>query len=126
MITLNLPDLEFQYLDDFVLFLFVHIAWVDGSIHPTEKDTITEKMQELFPDVADVEQKLTLVESQYRGLGPGQAEIMLKTGTSTFSNIDPKLKRAIHEGLVDIINSNGKIDSAETATLRHLKSWLTS
>ncbi len=113
-----------ENLEDFILFVFLHMGSVDGSLHPNERETILEKIKELFPDTTDFDQKFTQMESVYRQSGSEQAESMIKKTSASFSQIEPSLRAGIYAALFDIINANGRVHSEETQTLRILKSWL--
>ncbi len=113
-----------ESLDDFVLFVFLHMGHVDGSLHPTEKDTILEKMRTLFPTHSGLEEKFRLMESEYIKLGSEAAEVLIKSGSQSYSEIDRQKRIEIYTTLFDIINANGKVNSEETQTLRLLRVWL--
>ncbi len=115
---------ELATIEDFTLLLFFHMAHVDGSLHPNERDAILEKMKGLFPGDESVNGKLLAMESQYAKLGDAKAEVLLKESIQKFSGIDPGLKKEIYSGLFDIINANGKINPEETKTLQVFKEWL--
>ncbi len=65
-------------LEDFTLLLFFHMAHVDGSLYPNERDTILQGMNSLFPGDESVNAKLLAMESQYSRLGDVKAEAMIK------------------------------------------------
>ncbi len=113
-----------ESLEDFTRFVFLHMGYVDGSLHPIEKDAIIEKLNALFPGHPHVEGELLRLETEYRALGSGAAEALIKSGSAAHFHIDPNKKREIYAALFDIINANGRIHSEETHTLRMLKSWL--
>src|SRR5258708_20507639 len=50
---------------DFVLFLYIHMAYADGFFHHTEKELILEKMSKLFPSESDPRTKLERAEKDY-------------------------------------------------------------
>ncbi len=113
-----------EQIEGFTLFLLLHMGRVDGSLHPNERDTILEKMKELFPENSSYEQTLTVMELQYSQLKYGGAEAILKEGFRKFSQIDPLKRKEIYTALFDIINANGRVNEEETQTLQIFKSWL--
>ena len=114
-----------ENIESFALFLFLHMARVDGSLHPNERDTILEKMTELFTG-SSFNEKLTEMELYCSQLKNGVSEIILKEGLQKFSNIDPVKRREIYAVLFDIINANGRVNEEETQTLQVLKPWFTA
>ena len=117
---------ELENLEDFTLFLLLHMGHVDGSLHPNEKDTILERMRELFPGYTLLNEKLAEMELMYGKLSFGRAEELLKISLSKFFHIDPAKKKEIYAALFDIINANGRVNEEETQTLQLFKGWLTS
>lgn len=115
-----------EQIEGFTLFLLLHMGRVDGSLHPNERDTILEKMKELFPGNSSFEQMLTGMEMQYAQLKYGAAETILKEGLQKFAHIDLLKRNEIYSALFDIINANGRVNEEETQTLQTLKSWLVS
>ena len=117
---------EIEKIEDFTLLLLLHMACVDGSLHPNEKDTILERMKGLFPDISALNEKLTESELQYGKLGYARAEELLRISLPKFSHIDPIKRKEIYAALFDIINANGRVNEEETQTLQIFKTWLTS
>lgn len=117
---------ELENFEDFTLLLLLHMGHVDGSLHPNERDAILERMRELFPGYALLNEKLAEMELRYGKLGHSRAEDLLKLRLPKFSDIDPIKKKEIYTALFDIINANGRVNEEETQTLKVFKSWLTS
>ena len=117
---------ELENFEDFTLFLLLHMGHVDGSLHPNEKDTILERMRELFPGYALLNEKLVEMELRYGKLGYTRAEELLKLSLPKFSDIDPIKKKEIYAALFDIINANGRVNEEETNTLKVFKVWFTA
>ena len=117
---------ELENLEDFTLFLLLHMGHVDGSLHPNEKDTILEGMKEIFPNHSTLNEKFVELDAIYKKLGHGRAEDLLKFSLPRFTNIDPVKKKEIYAALFDIINANGRVNEEETQTLQVFKGWLTS
>ena len=111
-------------LEDFVRFIFLHLACVDGSMHPNERDTIIEKMTDFFPGSGGQEEKLAVAESEHKKLGYAAAEELLTVNWPLHSTLDPALKQKLFANLFDIINSDARVNEEETRVLRMLKTWL--
>jgi uncharacterized tellurite resistance protein B-like protein len=116
---------ELNTIEDFTLLLLFHMAHVDGSIHPNERDTIFERMRSMFPDDSSIDQKVMSIEREYLSLGDMRAETLLKESMLKFNATDLSLKREIYAALFDIINANGKVNQEETQALKLFKDWLT-
>src|SRR5882757_9781207 len=97
---------DFHTLEDYILFLFLHLACVDGSLHPNERETILEKMNDRFPETSNHEEKLVNTESEYRKLGNIRAEELLTEGWGQFSSISQEMKTRLYADLFDIVNSD--------------------
>lgn len=117
--------MNLEQIEDFTLFLFLHLGRVDGSLHPNERDTILEKMAEIFPGKSDLNESLTEMEKEYSALGYVNSEDLLKNSLAKFSQLASNTKSKIHQALYDIINANGRVSEEETKTLQFLKTWLT-
>jgi uncharacterized tellurite resistance protein B-like protein len=115
---------EFDQLEDFTLFLFLHMARADGSVHPNEKETIHEKMKEIFKVETIAPSKWMAMESLHEKSGQEASEVFLKNNWLRFTQADPDLKKKIYEALFDILNANGRVDSGEMQTLKSVRSWL--
>jgi uncharacterized tellurite resistance protein B-like protein len=112
-----------EKLEGFTLFLFLHMARVDGSLHPNERDTIVEKMNELFPSHPLDESGLEEMEEQYARLKYGAPEAILQEGLQRFSSEDAIKRKEIYTALFDIINANGRVNEEEKLTLQIFKPW---
>ncbi len=117
---------RFHQLEDYILFLFLHLASVDGSLHPNERETILEKMEELFPENSHVEEKLNTLDAEYRKLGFSAAEELLTEGWPSFASMGNEMKAELYADLFDIINSDARVNEEETRVLKIFKPWLTS
>jgi uncharacterized tellurite resistance protein B-like protein len=112
-----------EKLEGFTLFLLLHMGRVDGSLHPNERDTIVEKMNELFPAEPFDESALEEMEQQYAQLKYGAADSLLQEGMKRFSGEDPIKRKEIYAALFDIINANGRVNQEEKQTLQIFKPW---
>ncbi len=117
---------ELENFEDFTLFLLLHMGHVDGSLHPNEKDTIFERIRELFQNDSLSTEKFAEMELMHEKLGQVRAGELLRISMPKFSHIDPDKKKEIYAALFDIINANGRVNEEETQTLKVFRGWLTS
>lgn len=117
---------QLDLLEDFALLLFIHLARVDGSMHPNERDVILVRMGELFPHEPSWTDRLAEMEKVYGSIGQSNAEALLREQLPKFQNADSAVKGIIHIALYDIINANGRVSEEEIETLQLFKGWLTS
>jgi uncharacterized tellurite resistance protein B-like protein len=115
-----------ELFEDFILFLFIHVARADGSLHPNERDVILQKMSEIISAEANWAQRLEDMDRKYTALGVTAAETLLKDSLSRFAHHDPAVRSRIHQAVYDIVNANGQVHAEEIKTLRVFKNWLTS
>ena len=116
--------IDLNKLEDFVRLIFLHLACVDGSLHPNERETIIEKMLELFPDQPGQEEKLIALETEYKKIGYAAAEELITDQWPKYAALGPELKQKLYVNLFDIINSDARVNEEETRVLRILKTWL--
>jgi uncharacterized tellurite resistance protein B-like protein len=117
--------IELDSLEDFALLLLLHMSHADGSLHPNERETILERMHEIFPSYL-IEDKVVFMEASYQKLGPSRAEALLLASLDRFSVSDTAKRKQIFAALFDIINANGRVDVHETHTLQVFRAWLLS
>ena len=117
---------DLSSLENFVRFIFLHLACVDGSLHPNERETILEKITDFFPGAGGQEEKLEVAEAEYLKLGYAAVEELLTENWPKHASLDPALKQKLFANLFDIINSDARVNEEETRVLRMLKGWLLS
>lgn len=115
--------IDARNIEDFSLLVLVHLASVDGSIHPTEQDAIVEKVRELFPDMTTIEDRLALVTETIKKMGKESSEKMIEENLGQLKILSPGQKQTFYTLLFDIINADGRVNEEETRTLRMLKSF---
>lgn len=116
---------ELNTIEDLSLLLLLHMGHVDGSLHPVERETVIQRMKEIFPTYP-VEEHVGLMESSYKKMGTARAEELLLSSLAKFSGIPSQKRKEIFIALFDILNANGRVDTQETHTLQVFKSWLLS
>jgi uncharacterized tellurite resistance protein B-like protein len=106
---------------EFVLFLYIHMAYADGVFHPSEKDAIMSKMSKLFPAESDPRKKIAAAEKEYLLLDSGKVTEVIHDTFKHFSGVKFNQKFKVYTDMYDIINADGKVDQAETMALNALK-----
>ncbi len=106
---------------DFVLFLYVYMAYADGIFHPSEKDAIMGKMSKLFPHEGDPKHKMIAAEREYLEFDPSKLNELIHDTFKHFSGVKFNQKYKVYTDMYDIINADGKVDQAETMALNALK-----
>jgi uncharacterized tellurite resistance protein B-like protein len=106
---------------DFVLFLYVHMAYADGGLHHSEKDVIVDKMHKLFPKENNPLKKLEAAEKEYMGLDSKKVPGLILDTFRQFREVKFVQKYKIYTDMYDIINADGEVHSSEKAALEELK-----
>jgi len=101
---------------DFVLFLFIHMAYADGEFHPTEKVVILDKMRKLFSGESNPLKKMETAEKDITKV----SEIILDT-FKHFKGVKFAAKYHVYTDMYDIVLADGKVDDKEAYVLEELK-----
>ena len=107
-------------LQDFIVFLYVHISQADDSYDPNEMSIIKTKMKRLFPEGTDLEQKLYMTIREYNTFDRSKLNELFKGSIEHFGK-EGALDTAIHADLNDIIMADGKVKADETRSLDRLR-----
>ena len=113
-------------IEDFTLLLFIHIARVDGSLHPNEKDVILEELNRLFPRENYWQNRFAEMDAYYNKMGNAHGLSLLKDHLGNFYQVEFGIKARIHKALYNIVNANGRVSEEEVDTLQVFKGWLTA
>lgn len=106
---------------DFILFLYVHMAMSDGSIHSSEEQVILSKMSKLFPDEKDLKGKFEMAVIEYRSLDPVMVMNAIKESFRFFDKVTFAQKYKVYADMYDIVNADGKVEESEKHALDGLK-----
>ena len=106
---------------DFVLFLYVHMAYADGEYHPLEHQVIVDKTHKLFPSAGDTDELVVKAEEAYRSIDQSKVQTIIRDTFQQFSSVKFSQKYKIYTDMYDIIHADGKVDESETAALNELK-----
>lgn len=115
--------IDARNIEDFSLLVLVHMASVDGTIHPTEQDAIVEKVRELFPHLKTIEDRLALISQAIKKMGKESSEKMIEENLDQLHTLSSGQKKTFYALLFDVINADGRVNEEETRTLRMLKSF---
>lgn len=106
---------------DFVLFLYVHMAYADGGLHHSEKEVIIDKMLKLFPQENNPLKKLDGAEKEYVRLDSKIVPTVILDTFRHFKEVKFVQKYKIYIDMYDIINADGEVHELETEALEELK-----
>ncbi len=101
---------------DFVLFLYVHMAMVDGSVHDAEQVVILRKMDNLYSSEKNKKFVLAQALEEYRTLNQDSISMIIKESFDHFEEARQN-KQKIYIDMFDIINSDGVVDEKEVKAL---------
>lgn len=106
---------------DFVLFLYMHMAYAHGGLHDTEKEVILGKMVKLFPNESNPLKKLEAAEKEYVSLDSKKLPGLILDTFRQFKEVKFVQKYKVYADMYDIVHADGKIDDSETEALEELK-----
>jgi uncharacterized tellurite resistance protein B-like protein len=106
---------------DFVLFLYIHMAYADGEFHPDERKVILTKMAKLFPGEADHSAKLEYAEEEYLDQMKSKLKEVILDSFRHFKEVKFSAKYHVYADMYDIVHADGKVDETETMVLEELK-----
>jgi uncharacterized tellurite resistance protein B-like protein len=110
-----------RQFQDFILFLYVHMAVADGSIHSSEEQVILKKMTKLFPDDNDLKRKFDMAVIEYRSLDPVMTMNVIRESFQFFDKVTFAQKYKVYTDMYDIVNADGKVEESEKHALDGLK-----
>jgi len=106
---------------DFVLYLYVHMAFADGAMHPDEERVILEKMNKHFPIEGDHKKRFDEAVIAYQKMDPSKNHEVIKDSFKHFDHIKFAQRYKIYADMYDVIHADGKVDEAETKAINELK-----
>ena len=110
-----------QNFTDFVLFLYVHVAYADGFFHPNERESIKGKLNKLYPASEDYAALINKVEAEYIKLDKKVVGEIITDTFKQYTNITFLQKYKVYADMFDIIRADGKVEESETIALDELK-----
>jgi uncharacterized tellurite resistance protein B-like protein len=106
---------------DFILFLYVHMAISDGSVHSSEEQVILNKMAKVFPTETDYKKKFEMALAEYRALDPQMVMNVIRESFRFFNKVTFAEKYKVYTDMYDILNADGKVEESEKEALDVLK-----
>jgi uncharacterized tellurite resistance protein B-like protein len=107
--------------NEFVLFLYLHMAHADGSMQHQEEMVVREKMSKLYPEHEDLNAIFSAALEQYRNCKPEEVPAIIRNSFEHFKSVTFSEKYRVYTDMYDIINSDGRVDSAEKSALDQLR-----
>ncbi len=98
---------------DFVLFLYVHVAHSDDTYDPAEFATIKEQMKKIFPEGTDMEKKLYQTIREYNAFDRSKLPQLLRDSFEHFHPDGDATRSRLHADVQAIVMADGKVTSAE-------------
>lgn len=106
---------------DFVLFLYVHMAFADGEYHPSEEKEILTKVKKLFPSESDPKKRLDDAVAQYKTIKKEDLRTIIHDTFQHFTQVKFTQKYKVYTDMYDIVHADGKVHEAEERALKELK-----
>ena len=116
-----MQNIKFESYKDYIIFLYVHIAFADGSIQDEEKELIEKKLSRYFDSKDEIDEKLEAMLLDYQS-NTEPIDSIIKRTVKKYSNIEFFKKYRIFKDLYEIIECDGVIHSTETQALKKLES----
>lgn len=110
-----------EHFSDFVLFLYVYIAYADGDFDPRERAVIMEKMKKLYPDSNDHEHRLNETIKVFSDLEPHQFKGIFADTFRHFNKVKYAQKYRVYLDMYEVVQADGKIHDQEQVAMDALK-----
>lgn len=107
--------------NDFVLFLYVHMALSDGSLHPSEELVILDRLTKLFPQEGNPKNKFDQAVIAYKEADKSKIDDLIHYSFKHFNNVKFAQRYKIYTDMFDIMHADGKVADAEQQALNTLK-----
>ena len=110
-----------KQFQDFVLFLYTHMALCDGSMHENEQLVILDKMAKIFPTEPDPKKKLSAAVAEYKSIDPALVNTIIRDSFKSFDQIKFAQKYKIYTDMYDVVNADGRVEESERKALNTLR-----
>jgi uncharacterized tellurite resistance protein B-like protein len=110
-----------KQFQDFVLFLYTHMAMCDGSMHENEELVILDKMSRIFPTEPDPKKKLNESVAEYKSIDPALINTIVRDSFKFFDQIKFAQKYKIYTDMYDVVNADGRVEESERKALNTLR-----
>jgi uncharacterized tellurite resistance protein B-like protein len=106
---------------DFALFLYIHMALVDGSLHAEEESVILDKLTKLFPQEGNPKKKFDEAVAAYKNFDTSTMDEFVLHSFKHFKHVKFAQRYKVYTDMYDIIHADGKVDETETVAINALK-----
>ena len=106
--------------EHFAMLLLVHLASVDGSLHPAEEDVILNEGKGLFKSY-DVSTLLQSTREHWSRLGMANAIAKIDDDLQLLRSLNEAQRNRLYSLLFDVINADGRVREEETTLLKKVK-----
>lgn len=107
--------------NDFVLFLYVHMALSDGSLHSSEELVILDRLTKLFPLEGNPKKKLDQAVIAYHEVDKSNLDEFIHQSFKHYNTVKFAQRYKIYTDMYDIMHADGKVADAEQVALNTLK-----
>jgi len=111
----------FEDFNHFTLFLYIYMAYADGSVDRTEVKVIKEKVQKLFPEGAEVDEIFADAKRNYESFTDEEVDKIINSNFQKHRDKSFTYKYKIFSELYEIIIADGIVDARENQSLQKLK-----
>lgn len=115
-----METITFSSFKEYILFMYVHIAFADGVVQIEEKSLILKKLQRYFESEEAIISNFEKMLITYQQMKE-QADVIIKNHVKTFSNIEFYKKYKVFRDLYEIIEADGIVEECESEALDKLK-----
>ena len=112
-------SLRFKSFKEYILYLYIHIAYADGSIHEKEKELIISRIKMLFPGEDEEIWYNSMVDTYMEHAG--DSDEIVKSAHDQFRNVQFYKKYKVFLDLYEIINADGVVMESEKEAMDKLK-----
>ncbi len=113
----------FETQEEFILFLFLHIANADFSVGQSEIDVILTKMEDIFPVELDIHELFISMKDYYDKLENADIERVIVENFKKFKLGLSNTDRILND-IYEIITADGIIQETETAAIDKIRSLI--
>jgi uncharacterized tellurite resistance protein B-like protein len=106
---------------DFVLFLYIHMALADGTLHAQEEMVILDKLTKLFPQEGNPKKKFDNAVAAYKNFDKLTMDDFIQHSFKHFNTVKFAQRYKVYTDMYDIIHADGKVDDTETVAVNALK-----
>jgi uncharacterized tellurite resistance protein B-like protein len=110
-----------ESFNDFVLFLYVHMALSDGSLHHSEELVILDRLTKLFPQEGNPKKKFDQAVVAYKEADKTSLDEFIHHSFQHFNHVKFAQRYKIYTDMYDIMHADGKVADAEQVALNTLK-----